>query len=349
MTPETGKSIGIAGLALLTLVFFGWIAMLGSIASWIGKAPVPGRESERVVLQAYSGGAAVLLWIFLAALFLVGSSKHVIPGTVGAIAWIAIPLSGAGALAAIGVLYDPQRHWPFILPALLPLLIAGYVVFAFFPSLQTIPTTTAGRVMWGAVAVLSVSIVPTASAFLNAHGNRAVRAESGPELDKFMAQERDRSRAQALAELGKMDEETKLYEVVSMMRPNSPVRPEAIEFARHLPNRQAEMIQMLVNLGSEPLLFIADIDIKPTPELCDAARYWLHKAVVQRQQMFHSGPEPFVGIEFEEGLSGIGWISANCGCDKELDEIEIYARSQDQNAPPVQKFLAGLAAIRAKK
>jgi hypothetical protein len=38
------------------------------------------------------------------------------------------------------------------------------------------------------------------------------------------------------------------------------------------------MIQMLVNLESEPLVFIADIDIQPRPELCDAARYWLHKA-----------------------------------------------------------------------
>jgi hypothetical protein len=109
------------------------------------------------------------------------------------------------------------------------------------------------------------------------------------------------------------------------------------------------MIRMLVNLGSEPLVFLADIDIQPTPELCGAARHWLHQAVVQRQKMFHSGPEPFVGAEFEEGLRGIQWISTNCGCEKELDEIEAYARSQDQNAPAVQKFLAGLAAIRENK
>jgi len=112
-----------------------------------------------------------------------------------------------------------------------------------------------------------------------------------------------------------------------MMRSGSPVRQEALEFAHHLPNRQSDMIQMLVNSESEPLVFIADIDIQPTPELCNAARSWLHRAVVERQQMFHSGPEPFVGIEFEEGLSGIKWISANCGCEKELDEIAAYARS----------------------
>jgi hypothetical protein len=347
--PDSGKSMGAAAQALLALAFLCWIAMLGSIGSWIGKAPTPGRETDRVVQQAYSAGAAVLLWIFLAGLLLVANSKHVLPGTVGAIAWIAAPLSGLGTLAAIAVLYDPQRHWPLILPAAVPLLIGGYVVYTFFPTVQTISISTAGMAMWGAVFVLSVSIVPSARVFLETHGSRAVRAEPGPELDRFMANERDRARADGLAELSKMDEETKLYEVVTLMRPNSPVRQEALEFARRLPNRQEEMVRMLVNLGSEPLLFLADIDIQPTPELCGAARHWLHQAVVQRQKMFHSGPEPFVGAEFEEGLRGIQWISTYCGCEKELDEIEAYARSQDQNAPAVQKFLAGLAAIREKK
>src|SRR5215469_3681004 len=142
--PDAGKSMGVAGQVLLALAFLCWIAMLGSMVSWmvswIGKAPMPGRETDRIVLQTYSAGAAVLLWIFLAALLLVGSSKNVIPGTVGATAWFAIPLSGLGALAAIGVLYDPQRHWPLILPAVLPVLIAGYIVYAFFPPLQTIST-----------------------------------------------------------------------------------------------------------------------------------------------------------------------------------------------------------------
>ena len=341
--------MGFAAQAILALAFLCWIAMLGSIANWIGKAPTPGRETDRVVLQAYSAGAAVLLWILLAALLLVGSSKQVIPVSVGAIAWIAIPLSGLAALAAIAVLYDPPRRWPLILPVVLPLLIAGYVIYAFLPSVQTVSTSAAGLAMWGIVAVLSVSIVPTAAAFLKVHGGGSVRAEPGPELDRFMASERDRARAGALSELSKMDDETKLYEVKTMLRANSPVRQEAIEFARHLPNRQAEMVRMLANSESEPLVFLADIDIQPTPELCGAARNWLHQAVVQRRRMFHSGPEPFVGSEFEEGLNGIAWISANCGCEKELDEIQAYAQSQDQNAPAVQKFLAALAAIRKKK
>ena len=40
--------------------------------------------------------------------------------------------------------------------------------------------------------------------------------------------------------------------------------------------------------------------------------------------------------------------SKNCGCEKQLDQMEAYARAQQQDAPDVQKFLAGIASIRAE-
>jgi hypothetical protein len=130
------------------------------------------------------------------------------------------------------------------------------------------------------------------------------------------------------------------------MRPTSPVREQAIEFARHLPNRQADLIQMLNGSDSRGLWLIDQIDVQPTPELCQAARGWLRDAIRQRKQMFHSGPEQFVGMEFQEGVAGIAWISKHCGCRAELDELDAYARAQDQNAPEVKQFLEALTAIR---
>lgn len=127
-----------------------WLSGMGLAALtwlWIGGLllTVGTQARDRSGCAAtYSAGAAVLLWISLAALLLMGSSKSVIPGTVGAIAWIAIPLSGLSALASIGVLYDPQSHWPVILPAVVPVLIAGYVFYALFPPLQTISTPSSG-------------------------------------------------------------------------------------------------------------------------------------------------------------------------------------------------------------
>ena len=104
----------------------------------------------------------------------------------------------------------------------MPVLIAGYVVHAFFP-LQTISTPTAGLAIWGAVTVLSASIVP-AAALLEEHGGHSVRAEPGAELDRFNAGQGNRVRAYGPAELSKMDEETKLFEVKRWMRASGGAR-----------------------------------------------------------------------------------------------------------------------------
>jgi hypothetical protein len=340
------KSMGGAPGVILALALLCWAAMMASILTWIGREPKPGREVRRVIRQACSGGAAVILWILLAALFLVANSHRVIPAPVGILAWLVLPLSCAGAVAAIFLLYDPPRHWPVIVPAAAPLLISAYVIYAFSPTTQVFSAAGVGLALWAVVAALSALVLARFRPFLKAHGGGYTTATSGPELERFQAEERARRRANDLEELSRMDDETSLYEVKTYMHPASVVRPEAVEIARHLPNRQAEMIVMLRNQHWEPLWFIAEIDIRPTPELCEAARCWLHGTVRDRHE---SSGTDFIGDEFTQNLVGIAWIAANCGCEKELDEIEAYVRRQNPNAPAVQKFLADLAAIREKK
>jgi hypothetical protein len=337
--------MGTAGQVLLALAFLFWAGMLASIFGWMGRTPVPGRETDRLIQQAYSAGAAVLVWIFLAALMLVGNSKAVVPGIVGGLAWIALPLSGAGVVTAIGILYDPQRHWPVWIAALSPLLIGAYIAYTFAPS-RPISPANAGLLLWAIVCALALTVVSPAVGMLRALGDGAVSAEPGPELERFKAREAERFRAQGLDALRQMDDETRLYEVESWMRPTSPVRDQAVELARHLPNRQADLIIMFNGLDSRALWLVDQIDAQPTPELCQAARAWLRHAIRHRREMFHSGPEQFVGMEFEEGLGGIAWISAHCGCQAELEELDAYAREQDRNAPAVAKFIEALNAIR---
>jgi len=330
---------------ILALALLCWVAMMASILTWIGREPKPGHEVRRVIRQAWSGGAAVLLWILLGALFLVANSHRVIPAQVGILAWIVLPLSCAGAVAAIFLLYDPPRHWPVVVPAAAPLLISGYVIYAFSPTTQASSAAGVGLALWAVEAALSALTLARLRPFLKAHGGSYTTATSGPELERFLAEEHTRRRANDLEELGRMDDETSLYEVRTYLHPASVVRPEAVEIARHLPNRHAEMIVMLRNQHLDPLCFIAEIDIQPTPELGEAARCWLQWAVRDRQQ--NSGTD-FIGDEFTKSLAGIAWISANCGCEKELEEIQAYARRQNPNAPAVQKFLAELTAIRER-
>jgi hypothetical protein len=347
--PDPERSMGATVPVFLVLTLLCWMLMLGSIAGWIGKAPVIGRETDRMISQAYSGAMALLVWIFLGAILLIASSKNVLPAELGFAGWFVLPLSGVAALVAIGVLYNPARHWPVVIPAVVPVLVAGYVLYLFFPSVQTIPVGTGGAAMFGIVLVLSIAIVPEAIRFAQTYlDDGSIEATPGPKLDAWMAKEREKRRQDGLEQLRKSDDETKLYELESLIRPDSPVLQEALEFMRHLPNRQADAILQLQAQSSFILHFLGDIDLQPTPELCSAARGYLHRAVQERQARPDASPSTFIGAEFTEGMNSIRWIAKNCGCKAELAEMEAYARAQQQDSPEVQKFLAELSAIQAE-
>jgi hypothetical protein len=349
MTPESSKSIGTAVPVFLVLTLVAWLYMLRTISLWIGRAPVPGRESDRMMAQLFSGILALLVWIFLAALLLIVSSKQAEPPQIGAIAWLAHPISLAGAIAAIVILYNPATRWPVVIPAIAPLLIGGYILYALFPSVQKIPVANVGYVVWAMTTALSISVAPSTIHFArNALDDGSIDATPGPKLDAWMAKQREDRRQRGLEELRKSDDETKLYELEHLIRPDSPVLKEALEFMRHQPNRQAEAVLMLQGQDSRILHFLGDIDLQPTAEMCNAARGYLRQALRERQRN-STEPSPYIGAEFTEGIESITWISKHCGCDAELAAIEAYARAQQQEAPDVQKFLQALTAIKQAK
>ena len=347
--PDPAKTMGASVPTFLLLVALCWLCMLGTMATWIGKAPVPGRETDRMISQAYSGGFALLVWIFLAALLLIASSKEVMPQEAGVLAWFVHPISCAAALAAIAALFPPGRYWPAAIHALMPLLIAGYVLYGFFPSVQTIHMAKAGFAMWGVVLAMSLAAVPGAIALLPPSGSGSIEDKPGPEMDRFMAEQRRRYRDEVLDTLRHSDDETKLYELTRYIQPDNPALQELLDFIHKLPNRQADAIMMLESTQDDVLRVLADIDVQPTPQLCTAARSCLHEMVRHRLDRPDQTPNSFVGMEFDKGIPGIRWIAKNCGCKAELAEMEAYARQQQQDAPEVQKFLAALAEIMEQK
>lgn len=351
MTPDPAKTMGTAAPVFLVLTLVAWLYLLRSISLWIGKTPVPGRGADKMMQQLYSGILVLLIWIFLAALLLVISSKQLVPEGLGVIAWIAHPVSLIAAIAAIVVLYKPEPRWPVAIPIILPILIAGYILYALFPAIQKIPIASAGYTMWGISLLLSISVAPITIQFARTQlDDGSIDATPGPKLDAWMAKQQDERRTRQLEELRKFDDETKLYEVEHLIRLDSPTLREALAFMAHQPNRQAEAIQLLDNQSSFVLHFLAGIDLQPTPDLCRAARGYLHQAVQNRtkQDSTSTTPSPYIGAEFTEGIDAIRWIAKNCGCKAQLAEIEAYARAQQQDSPEVKKFLAALAEIEAE-
>ena len=338
MTP---KPIGIALPVFLVLALVAWLWMLRSFTSWVGKGYAGTGDSSKIAAQAWSAAGVVAVWIALGALLLIAGSRGAWPGSIGAAIWVAHVVSLGGSMLAVFLLNNPELRWPLAGPVGAPLLIAGYVVWV-----SIAPRVTAGMADWSicaAILIVSLPAVPSALQMMG-EGDGSIDATPGPKLDAWMAKQREERRARELDELSKIDEDTTLAELESHVRPDSPVLKEALEAMRKLPNRQAEAVQLLRDKSSFILHFLGDIDVRPTPELCEAARYYLRE---QAKPYRENPPEYVLYSALTEGVASIRWISEHCDCDSELAEIEKAARASGGN-PEAEKFIGDVVGMREK-
>jgi hypothetical protein len=240
------RAMGSGVPALLALVLGCWMFLLRSISIWIGKTPVVGQETGKIMQQVYSGAVAVGIWILLGGLLLLANVKGVLPGRIGLASWILLPVTCFMALLAIAVMYDPGWRWMAAIPVFMPVLIAGYALYLFFPPAHVLSPVTAGLITWGAALVLGLVSVPeairVADALLN---DGSIEAKPGPAMDRWLAEQRAKRRVDGMAVLKRVDEETEVGDLEYLTRSDSPVRSEALEAMRHFPNRQSQAEQAL--------------------------------------------------------------------------------------------------------
>ncbi len=341
------KPMGFVAPVLFGLALLAWLGAMISVFSWIGAPAVPGRETDKVIRQAVSGGFVLLVWIFLGGLLLYAGARGALPAGAGTFAWIAHPISLLAALAAVAVLYDPAYRLALALPAVLPVLIGGYLALVFVSPANPY-LSRSGVMLWVVALFVSFSIVPPAVKFAEKYGDDgSIDATPGPALDRWMAKQQDQRRADGLKTLSRVDDETEIGEIENLTRGDSPVREEALATMRKLPHRQEETVRRLANAEGIILPLLPYLDLQPTPELCAAGKNWIRSSVNQRRRMnVANGPETFVGMEFTEGLPGIEWLAKNCDFKAELDLVEAYAKEQKQDAKEIQDFIASLQKIR---
>jgi hypothetical protein len=315
--------------------------MLRSFTFWVGKGYAGTGDSDKIAAQAWSAGGVLVVWIALGALLLIAGSRGALPGPIGVAIWVAHLASLGGSLLAVFLLNKPELRWPLAGPVGAPLLIAAYVVWV-----SIAPRVTPGIPDWSicaAIVILSLPAVPPALQMIGA-GDGSIDATPGPKLDAWMAKQREARRVRELDELSKIDEDTTLSELESHVRPDSPVLQEALEAMRKLPNRQDEAVQLLRGKSSFILHFLGDINVEPTPELCEAARYYLRE---QAKPYRKDPPEYVLYNTLTEGVASIRWISEHCECDPELAEVEKTARASSSN-PEAEKFIAAVVDMREK-
>lgn len=94
-------------------------------------------------------GFVVMTWVVMGLLLLRRGSQQALVGWVPAATSVVYFLSGAAAIASVFLLNDPKRIWPVVIPIMAPLLIIGYVVCVYQPTIRTAMVNPAiGGLVW---------------------------------------------------------------------------------------------------------------------------------------------------------------------------------------------------------
>ena len=149
--PRPAQSVPIGTLVLLALasIFYVWLMVILTGSQGGGAEDSLEQTLETLFLTLF-------LWGALALLLFAGGIMGDMPRWARILACISHPLSGIGAFTAIDMA-SHRAEWALLFPALLPLLIAFYAMWARFPRLHTVlPSRITGVAVWGAILILSI-------------------------------------------------------------------------------------------------------------------------------------------------------------------------------------------------
>ena len=147
--------IGTYLLLAMAAIFYVWLMII--------LTGPQGGSGEALIGQAIESLFVTLfLWGALALLLFAGGIMGEMPRWAAILACFALPFSGIGAFIAIDMM-SRRAAWALIFPALLPLLIAFYALWARFPRLHArFPDPMTSVLVWAAILVLSVLPMPIA-------------------------------------------------------------------------------------------------------------------------------------------------------------------------------------------
>jgi hypothetical protein len=343
---NTMTNLGAGGITLLVLALLCWVFQTAILSSVAGQQV----HGDAVVGQGMAWLAAMVFagftWLWLGGLLLKAGVEDRMP------AWADLPatflylLSAAAVAAAFFLLAGGRRTWPVITPALLPPILVFYVCALYQPSWGAFfSSPAASRAVWGVVLILAVAPLP--ACYRQLVGDHAARIESAKARDEWKVREGQRKRAENLEKLKTMTPEMPLTDWYPLLDEEGGVTAEAFEALRHVERRQTDIEFLLTNGVSKAMMLIPDLDLKATPELCEAARtFMLDSAKSSRVRPKQDPREYGAGGDAETSLNGIRWLLAHgCNCDEGIAALEASVRSY-LDSPDRKAALAALAALR---
>jgi hypothetical protein len=254
----------------------------------------------------------VLLWVLLAALFLLAALAGNMPRTVSLPALAMIPGSGFAAFIALELLSNPSEPpylWPIVLPTVAPPLIVALCLWALFPSLhRRVPARIADAAVWGLVLVLCLAMAPLSTwrnARLEQHAEDQAAWENA---------------------LAAVPANAPLWQWTPFLDRDPYNADKVIERIQHLERKQADAETMLAR-GDFPLLFLGRFDLDPTPSLCDTARAELRRQVAPLVlKTPQSRPYADIAAKADAAAAAMEWlVGYDCASNEEALAWETMA------------------------
>ena len=338
--------MGTSGVVLFLLATVCWLGMLVTLSSFVG-VEAHGDASMGVGIGYFTSSAfAAFTWLWVGGLLLVAGSRDLLPGWGNLVAFVLGPASAAAGMAAFYLLSDPHTRWPVIVPVVAPVLLAGYAFALMQPSLRPAASTPAAALtLWLLVLVLAVAPWPMLIAQVRTKALQ--RAQNATNQAEWEVKEKERNRTLNLEKLQAMPPGASIDKWYPLPDADSGVQTEAIEALRHDPGRQAQIEEMLGYGIHRAMTLLPDLDLQPTPALCQAAGTYLAATAKSNHLRKRNDPVPYTAeVSFHENLAGIRWLIAHgCNCDEGIAALDASARTY-LDSPDRQKLLADLAALR---
>jgi hypothetical protein len=340
--------LGAGGVTLLVLAVLCWMVQAAILSSVAGQQV----HGDAVVGQGMAWLAAMVsggfTWLWLGGLLLKAGVEDRMPASANLAATVLYIVSAAAVAAAFFLLQDSSRAWPAITPALLPPILAFYVFALYHPTWRSYFSGPDGsRAVWGVVLVLA--LVPWPAFYRQLVGDHAAGIERAKARDEYKVREGQRNRAGNLEKLKTMTPDMPLTDWYPLLDEEGGVQVEAFEALRHVERRQADIEFLLTHGVGRAMTLMPDLDLKATPELCEAAKTFMLKSAKSSRVRPKQDPIEYrAGGDLERSVAGIRWLqTGGCNCEEGIAALEksvqSHLDSQDRKAA-----LASLAALREK-
>lgn len=301
------------GSVLSLLILLLWAFVLNSLTDLTGSDP-----AGNAMTQGFTALAIFVLWALLGGLAIIAFIGRGMPPAAAAAALLLIPSSGWAAIVALDLLARPNIapfYWPIIVPAAVPPLVVAFCLWTLLPVPalhRRIPANTAAGILWGAVLILSLAILPM----------RQVRDQV------YAHQAAEQTRWDAA--LASMPADAPLWDLTPFLATaRGETKQEAVlDRIRNLDRRQSDA-EIMLDRGDFPLGYLGRFGLNPTPAVCDKARNLLRQRV---KPLILPTPnaKPYDDIyqEVADAVAAMTWlVGYGCSCDAESLAWEAMAKA----------------------